>query len=342
MDEPMRSYLAVALLSASLILPGIGKAGEPAAELYGKYCSVCHGDKGDGRSRARGSLVPPPRDFTTPEAAVELGRERMIASVTEGRPGTAMAAWKTQLSAAQIAGVVDYIRTTLMRPVATVDAGAARRLYAENCSVCHGDDGRGARWTLTNLVPPPRNFTLPGTAQALSRDYMLQVVTYGKADTAMPGFGSQLDSAEIAKVVDFVRAAFMKVEPGPPDAAQSPPPVDLAAGLPNGLTGDPASGQAFYLHNCVACHGVDGDGKGPRAYFILPKPRNFRHPGSRHSFTRARLYQAIARGIRGSDMPAWDTVLTPQEIANLAEYVFQAFIRSEPEPPDQSAEPDKG
>ena len=25
-------------------------------------------------------------------------------------------------------------------------------------------------------------------------------------------------------------------------------------------------------------------------------------------------------------MPAWDKVLTPQEIANVAEYVYQAFI----------------
>lgn len=338
----MRSYLAVALLGTSLMLPGIGKADDSAAQLYAKYCSVCHGDQGDGRSRARGSMVPPPRDFTSPESAVELVRERMITSVTEGRPGTAMAAWKTQLSEEQIAAVVDYIRATLMRPVATVDAGVARRLYAENCSVCHGDDGRGARWTLTNLMPPPRNFTLPGTTDALSRDYMLQVVTYGKADTAMPGFGSQLDSKAIETVVDYVRAAFMRVQREAPTAVPQPPAIDLSAGFPGGLTGDPVTGRASYLQNCVACHGMDGDGKGPRAYFILPKPRNFRHPASRHSFSRPRLYQAIARGTRGSDMPAWDTVLTPQEIANLAEYVFQAFIRPEPERSDQSATPGNG
>ena len=228
----MKSYLAVAVLTASLVVPEIGSTVESSAELYRKYCSVCHGDKGDGRSRARGSMVPPPRDFTSPEAAMELVRERMIASVTEGRPGTAMAAWKTQLSEEQIAAVVDYIRTTLMRPVATADAGAARRLYAENCSVCHGDDGRGARWTLTNLVPPPRNFTLPGTAQALSRDYMLQVVTYGKADTAMPGFGSQLNNAAIETVVDYVRSAFMKVEPKPTAPAAPTAPVPPAPPAP--------------------------------------------------------------------------------------------------------------
>jgi len=339
----MRSYVVAALLACAIFEPGAVVAADSAAVLYAKYCSVCHGDEGDGRSRARGSMIPPPRDFTSPEAAMELVRERMIASVTEGRPGTAMTAWKNQLSEAQIAAIVDYIRATMMRPVATAEAGTARRLYAENCSVCHGDDGRGARWTLTNLKPPPRNFTLPDTASALSRDYMIQVVTYGKADTAMPGFGYQLDAPEIETVVDYVRSAFMKTTPEAAAAGTaSATPADPSGGFPDGLSGDPIIGQAFYLQNCVACHGVNGDGKGPRAYFILPKPRNFRHPASRHNFNRSRLYQAIARGTRGSDMPAWDTVLTPQEIANLAEYVFQAFIRPEPQPSDQSAAPDKG
>jgi mono/diheme cytochrome c family protein len=272
---------------------------------------------------------------------MELNRERMIASVAEGKPGTAMAAWKNQLTEAQIAAVVDYIRNTMMRPVATAEAGAGARLYAENCSVCHGDDGRGARWTLTNLMPPPRNFTLPGTADALSRNHMLQVVMHGKADTAMPGFAGQLQPSEVEMVVDYVRTAFMKAAPEIP-AVSPPPAAATSAGFPSGLTGDPITGQAYYLQNCVACHGVNGDGKGPRAYFILPKPRNFRHPASRHNFDRSRLYQAIARGTRGSDMPAWDTVLSPQEIANVAEYVFQAFIRPEEQPADHSSSPDKG
>src|SRR5262245_23812623 len=54
-------------------------ADSPPAALYHNYCSVCHGDQGDGQSRARGSLNPPPRDFTTAYALSELSRERMVA-----------------------------------------------------------------------------------------------------------------------------------------------------------------------------------------------------------------------------------------------------------------------
>src|SRR5690349_18561581 len=34
-------------------------------------------------------------------------------------------------------------------------------------------------------------------------------------------------------------------------------------------------GKAVYSQNCVACHGVNGDGAGDAAAFLLPKPRNF-------------------------------------------------------------------
>ena len=84
--------------------------------IYHNYCSVCHGDRGDGRSRARASLVPPPRDFTDFKASRELTREAMIVITREGKPGTAMVGWKTQLRDPEIEAVVDYIRVRFMPP----------------------------------------------------------------------------------------------------------------------------------------------------------------------------------------------------------------------------------
>jgi mono/diheme cytochrome c family protein len=366
MNRHVFASIAGRALGACVLLalgPGTGAqtqgsapgASVDAAALYHDYCSVCHGDRGDGDSRAKNSMRPPPRDFTA-AAAREMSRETMIAAVAAGKPGTAMAPWGQQLGAEQIAAVVDYIRDTFM--ASSQAAGEGARLYARTCSVCHGDSGNGASWATANLNPRPRDFTSPSAAVELTRDRMLHSVTFGRPDTAMPGFGTQLDEGQIAAVVDFIRSSFMR--PGlaaaaapasarPQAEAKSadkthrhddgsrhdhnaglgPRGADTSAPFAGGLLGNLERGQSLYRDNCVACHGEQGNGQGPRAYFILPKPRNFTHPGARSALNRPHLYSAIARGKVGTEMPAWDTVLDAQSIADIAEYVFQRFILGE-------------
>jgi mono/diheme cytochrome c family protein len=41
---------------------------------------------------------------------------------------------------------------------------------------------------------------------------------------------------------------------------------------------------------------------------------------------RPALFDAISTGKRGTVMPAWKTVLDEQQIANVAEFVFEAFV----------------
>lgn len=93
------------------------------------------------------------------------------------------------------------------------------------------------------------------------------------------------------------------------------------------MKGDAKRGSTFYLANCATCHGARGDGEGPRAYFINPKPRRFTDAAARARYNRVALYAAIAEGTLGTEMPAWNKVLNEQQIADVAEYVFQAFIR---------------
>jgi mono/diheme cytochrome c family protein len=318
----------------------------PAA-LYHNYCSVCHGDQGDGKSRAQNSLKPPPRDFTTPQSMQELTRDRMIAAVKGGVPGTAMVAWKTQLSDAQIASVVDYVRDTFMMPSVAADASRGRQIYARVCSVCHGDRGTGSMWASANLRPAPRDFASPQSKAELTRDRMMASVTGGRPGTAMAAYGNKLSQEEIGAVVDYIRGSVMRVdatagisgthargEPAPAAAAAKPAasaaaPVmaDMKMPLPNGLHGNVAAGGKFYDANCATCHGVKGDGQGPRAYFINPKPRVFTSAESRALLSRPAIYAGVSAGKRGTEMPAWDKVLTPQQMADVSEYVFRSFIQ---------------
>ena len=337
-------------------------------ELYKNYCSVCHGDLGDGMTRARRGLNPPPRDFTTKLAKVELSDERMLDSVSHGRPGTAMMSFSSRLSAQEIKAVVGYIKDSFMLQGEVkldenmVALARGKILYVSNCAVCHGDDSAGSMWTKTSLNPPPRDFTTLKSMEELSRARMIASVTHGRPGTAMMSFSHNLTPSDVETVVDYVRKEFIgrvaqvqtegaAVPSGHPRAA-SPhgqaqaavpaPPVrlpdaDMNQGFAGGLVGQAEWGETFFMSNCRTCHGEKGDGDGPRAKFIRPKPRNFLSEESRRLMNRPALYRAIALGKQGTVMPSWDKVLTAQEIANVAEFVFTRFIEVRvPEPEDVS------
>lgn len=349
------------------------------AEVYLKNCSICHGDNGDAKTRARSGMFPKPRDFTTAQAAIELTRERMIKSVTDGRPGTAMMAHKGRLSPQQIEDLVDFIRANFMqvaaaeasKPPAAVSLG--EKIYTANCAVCHGDSGNTAYWANNGLNPPPRDFTAPESQSVLTRSRMLNSVTNGRPGTGMMPFKSRLTKDEISAVVGYIRFKFMGVDPendsgdaplalvqpvaepveapspvagipgvdAPLSSARSTEPVpampglpgghsmeaDMSLPVPNGLKGDLAWGRTFYMANCFTCHGVTGEGDGPRAYFNIPRPRNFTTAEARQVLNRPRIFDSITKGRVGTVMPAWGKVLTEQQIAGLTEFVFQTFIQ---------------
>ena len=221
--------LRVAALIIAASISGLATAGShdprvpgvtrPGKTIYHNFCSVCHGDKGDGQSRARNGLNPPPRNYTSSEAAIELSRDRMIASVSGGRPGTAMIAWGTELTGPEIEGVVDYIRTSFMRignqsaatrakPSAALLASPGGVLYIQACAMCHGETG--ARQTVGNMNPPPRDFTSTAVITELNRKRMIASITNGRPNTAMRAFGERFSKAEIESLADFISAAYMK------------------------------------------------------------------------------------------------------------------------------------
>ena len=313
-------------------------AAQDIPALYQQHCAVCHGEKGDGQTRARYGLNPPPRDFTAFQAWDVLTPERLRTSIRYGRPGTAMVSWEKKLTAEQIDGLANFIRTRFMRQPSAADVGEGARLYKKHCSACHGDKGSGAQWTRFSLNPAPRDFTAAAARDELSRERMLTSVTHGRPGTAMMSFSKRLTPEQINTVVDYIRHDFMRVGVAA-DAADSAGSAgvpkrsladivqaDMTLAFPHDLVGDIARGREFYMHNCFTCHGTQGRGDGPRSGFINPRPRNFIAAESRRTLNRPALFRAIARGKQGTVMPAWATVLDNQQIADVAEFVFQTFI----------------
>jgi mono/diheme cytochrome c family protein len=87
-------------------------------------------------------------------------------------------------------------------------------------------------------------------------------------------------------------------------------------------------GKTVYAQNCLACHGVKGDGKGDAAAFLLPKPRNFVQANFRlrstppsHLPTDVDLFRSVSMGMPGTPMPPWRVNLNDGDRWAVVEYI---------------------
>jgi cytochrome c oxidase cbb3-type subunit III len=128
------------------------------------------------------------------------------------------------------------------------------RLYAQNCSGCHGTDGKG------------------GAALALADPVYLAIVddatlrrvsTEGIKGTAMAAFaksaGGMLTDAQIDIIVNGIRSKWGK--PGALQGAAAPP-------YSSTEPGNAARGASAFTTYCASCHGPAGKG-GPKASSIV-------------------------------------------------------------------------
>jgi mono/diheme cytochrome c family protein len=308
-----------------------------ARQLYLDRCAACHGPRGHG-------TVAAAADFADPGALVRLTRAAMTATLGHDHGGRLGA----PLAEADRVTIIGYLRSYLMLPAPDADTDLGRAVYSRDCSVCHGDRGDAASWAKNSLNPAPAAFTAHGLDQ-LTREKMIETVTFGSKNTAMMPFAVQLSHQEIAATVDYIRAAFMPEGMWPGMAGHDHGGGGAHGGdhdqgnaesheaghdghgaedapFPAGLAGDPVWGKTFYEANCAECHGVKGDGEGRRAYFMIKKPKDFLSREARTELVRPELFEYINKGVNGTTMPSWGKVLTQQQVADVGEYVYRAFL----------------
>jgi len=213
-----------------------------------QHCSACHGDNGNTAVWARNALNPAPRNFTSPQAKAELSLERMINSVTYGRPGTAMMPFEKRLNSDQIKSVVGFIRSsfmgafrgaegqalsnhapeTLQAPTSATqiaidpvnmnlpfpknlvgDAVAGEKFFQENCFTCHGEKGDGKGPRSHFNIPKPRDFTSSESRRTLNRPRLFKGISHGKPRTVMPAWSTVLSDQKIADIAEYVFQSFV-------------------------------------------------------------------------------------------------------------------------------------
>jgi mono/diheme cytochrome c family protein len=99
-------------------------------------------------------------------------------------------------------------------------------------------------------------------------------------------------------------------------------------------------GRETYSAYCVGCHGENGDGNGPAARFLDPRPRDFTSGIIKFAAVEAGqlphdadLYRAIKVGLNGTSMSGWE-FMADRKIEAVSQYIktfaAEAYASDEP------------
>ncbi|UVL77070.1 cytochrome-c oxidase, cbb3-type subunit III [Pseudomonas putida] len=172
------------------------------------------------------------------------------------------------------------------------------RLFASNCSVCHGSDAKGA-FGFPNLTD--KDWRWGGEAETIKASIM------NGRHGVMPAWAEVIGDQGVADVAAFVL-------------------TDLdGRSLPEGNKADVVKGKEIFAANCVACHGPEGKGTPAMGAPDLTHPQAFIYGSS-----FAQLQQTIRYGRQGQ-MPAQADIQGNDKVHLLAAYVYSLSQDSAPE-----------
>ena len=132
-------------------------------------------------------------------AELVRGVDQLRSAVQQRQPGGQVAGEARRLGAQ----LVQLYQLTLT-PAITPDPSRGAPLYAQHCSICHGDSGAGDGPAGLGLEPPPANLRDAGRLDRLSLYDLYNTLGLGVDGTDMPAFADQLDERQRWDLASYI------------------------------------------------------------------------------------------------------------------------------------------
>jgi cytochrome c oxidase cbb3-type subunit 3 len=206
---------------------------------------------------------------------------------------TGVAQWEKEMAKADAQYGPIYAKYAAM-PITEVAADdkalkMGGRLFASNCSVCHGSDAKGA-YGFPNLTD--NEWRWGGEPETIKTTLL------AGRHAVMPAWAEVIGESGVKNVSGYVL-------------------TELAGRkLPEGAKADIEAGKTIFASSCVACHGPQGKGVAAMGAPNLTNPSAFIYGTS---FTQ--LQQTIRYGRQGV-MPSQEAFLGNDKVHLLAAYVY--------------------
>ncbi|MBF0152823.1 MAG: c-type cytochrome [Magnetococcales bacterium] len=287
---------------------------EAGRKIYNFRCYFCHGYSGDARTLAASYMATQPRNFMASDPQ-EFPLERLEKVIAEGRPKTAMPGFATVLTPEEIHRVASFVRERFM-----IRHDPNTRYHtAENGWPDHVRYQAAFPFATGEVALDAGEETLNQENKIGKKLFMTACITcHDRARTENDG------PIWESHAVSWPRNRYSHRSDPPLDAVSGATPYarhETPPRLPD-LSPTEQHGAALFQKNCAFCHAADGTGRNYIGTFLDPHPRDLTTPGLLFALD---LEAVIRDGLPNTSMPAWGTVLTTKEMADIIAYIRRAF-----------------
>ncbi|MDZ7627967.1 MAG: cytochrome-c oxidase, cbb3-type subunit III [Parvularculaceae bacterium] len=170
------------------------------ASLFGDNCATCHGAGGQG---IKGFPALVDDDWIWGGSLADIRRTLQV-GIRSGHPETRLNVMQAYgelgvLTSSQIGDLADYVLTLSGQPADSAAAARAAPLFEEQCSACHGADGRGNQ----ELGAP--NLTDAIWLYGGARADLTRTLRYGRGGV-MPAWEERLSEEQIKALAVYVHS----------------------------------------------------------------------------------------------------------------------------------------